>query len=1410
MKQNIITMLPIKKHVIPLLLIFFVFLKLSTLQSQNLYINEVMASNQNVIADEDGSYEDWIEIYNMGDQAINLEGYGLSDNYDQPFKWVFPDYIIDPGEYLLVWASGKDRKPQKDAMTNGIKRLYYPGISGTSVDDLLNHPSFPDYPSSQNIINNYFEAPTNIAENYGQHLYTWIKPPITGEYTFWISSDDNSRLFLSTDSLEQNATLIAEVTGWTPPREWNKYPEQQSVNIFLEEGNLYYLSALMKEGLGGDNLAVRWQWPDGTMDEPLNASYCFIPTSRLHTNFKISASGEEIILTDSTGVRIDEMPPTHIPANITFGRSPDGSADWKYFNSPTPEGPNHPEGFAGISGKPGISPSGGIFHEPVIVSMVSEDENASVYYTLNGSTPGMDNGILYQEPFTLNNTTYVRAIEISPGSLPGEITAATYSIANGNIKDFSSNLPMMIIHQFDTLISVSDRTSAYMFIVDNEHEEISDLLAEPVFDGRIKINYRGSSSLSFPKKGFGFHTLEENGSNRKVSLLGMPEEHNWILHGPYSDKSLMRNAISYALSNDLGRYSPRTRFVELFLHDGEGSLSQAHYQGVYLLVERIKIAPGRVEIEDLETYHNEYPEISGGYIFKKDRLNPGELGFTTNRGSLYAHVRPNEQTITEQQKDYLISFLDSLEQVLFSSQFDDPELGYAAYLDVGSFIDMHLLTELCKEIDGYRLSTFFYKDRGGKLNLGPLWDFNLSLGNANYLEGWKPEGWYYPLINQYDYLNGWFTQLFKDKEFKKKYKKRYRSLRTGAFSNAHITGKIMDYYQYLSNAQVRNFKKWDILGKYIWPNWYVANTYEEEILWMIDWINKRLAWMDSQLGAPFTLIHYWNFNQEDNYLIPTYTLANASIGITKGLNTEITTGSGQGFTGANARNNDETGFHLRVNNPIGTELLFKLPANNFQNLIFSYETRRSNNGANRQYISYTIDGETFNPLDTLKVSDNPLTYWFDFDTIPQVNNNSLFSIKVIIDYINDGTGGTLGNNRFDNVILEGEPMEGVNLPPIQTAHFPDPFEVIEGQESTSVDLSDFFNDPDDDTLEYILEMEQPDVANLEVNSNKLTITPVKRGGSKVNVSVYDGTNPPINTTFYLLVYPKSIKPDTVGLVFDYWDPNEPEGNFPSNMLFLQSKQNDPTPASEFTIAYSIPDDDYAEEDLENLGFPYKNQRRTRINGLNSNGISFINTGRGRDVGAALVAINTQELERGYLSWKASTIRANSRVYHIRLQYRVGIDSSWENWKDEAGQPIEYKRSSIEGHSFLFENLELPHKILHHPYIQLRFLYYFTGQVISQTDGSRDMLALNHVSIQDIPTTITPLNRTDQLLTIFPNPANQETVYLNYKTSGYIMDINGNIVATVKNSKKINANNLAPGIYLFTSIDGSIARFIISN
>jgi len=413
----------------------------------------------------------------------------------------------------------------------------------------------------------------------------------------------------------------------------------------------------------------------------------------------------------------------------------------------------------------------------------------------------------------------------------------------------SSNLPIVVINTNGQAIMDDPRIVCDMGIIDNGFGNLNSI-SDPYnnYNGKISIEYRGSSSQSFPKKPYALETQDSLGNNNNISLLGMPIENDWILYAPYTDKALMRNFLTFDLGRKMGNYSPRTVYCELVIN--------GDYQGVYILMEKIKRDNDRVDIAKLDFDDLLGDSLTGGYIIKIDKYT-GTGGtnwlsdFPNIAGDpLYIQYHYPEATVMQaQQMDYIENFVDSFEYALAGPFFTDSLIGYPKYIDVESFIDLYIINELSKNIDGYRLSTYMYKDRddnGGKLTMGPFWDYNLAFGNANYCSGGITSGW------EVDGGCGgnnpfWFERLIQDTIYQNKLKCRWEYLRERSFYEDSIFNFIDSLVVYLDDAQQRNFQKWNILGSYVWPNYYVGNTYQDEIIFFKSWIGDRLVWIDNNI-----------------------------------------------------------------------------------------------------------------------------------------------------------------------------------------------------------------------------------------------------------------------------------------------------------------------------------------------------------------------------------------------------------------------------------------------------------------------------------------------------------------------------------------------------------------------------------
>jgi hypothetical protein len=429
------------------------------------------------------------------------------------------------------------------------------------------------------------------------------------------------------------------------------------------------------------------------------------------------------------------------------------------------------------------------------------------------------------------------------------------------LDSLATHLPLVVIDTRGVEIPDEPKIVADFGIVDNGPGMLNRV-ADPFTGhaGPIGIERRGSSSQSFPKLSYGFETWDEVLMDVSVSLFGFPEEEDWILYGPYSDKSLLRNVLIFHLSNRLGRYGSRTRFVELVLN-GE-------YQGVYVAMEKVKRDANRVDIANLRPDETSGDDLTGGYIIKIDKWtgssNDGWSSPHLPRVGLdhrvtYQYDEPKGDELTSEQRDYIQRVIAAFEDTMSGVDFADPETGYASLIDVDAAVDFILLNEISRNVDGYRLSTFLHKDKdsnGGKLVFGPLWDFNLAFGNADYYNGGEPIGFQIETtLPDFDGFQPpfWWEKLWREPAMHARILARWEALRRSTLRTDSLHRFIDAQVTLLGDAAQRNFDRWPVLGTYVWPNRYVGPTYLSEINYLKDWIDSRLDWMDAALPNVRTL-----------------------------------------------------------------------------------------------------------------------------------------------------------------------------------------------------------------------------------------------------------------------------------------------------------------------------------------------------------------------------------------------------------------------------------------------------------------------------------------------------------------------------------------------------------------------------
>ena len=339
---------------------------------------------------------------------------------------------------------------------------------------------------------------------------------------------------------------------------------------------------------------------------------------------------------------------------------------------------------------------------------------------------------------------------------------------------------------------------------------------EDVSSAIMKIRGRGNSTWFFhPKKAFQMK-LDD-----KSTFLDMPSKKKWLFLAEYSDKTMLRNTISFEMGylSNL-EWTPKSSFAEVYIND--------EYNGTYNITEKVEEGSNRVNIGD-EGFLLEIDQL--------DRQDPDDVYFYTDE-FLVAIKEPNLDW-DDEQFNYIKGHINAFEATLFASNFADPINGYAKYIDVDSFVDWYLISEITKNVDSRSFSSIYFNlVPGEKIKMGPLWDFDLSFGNVDYADSRYSQGYWVK-------DNPWFAKLFTDSVFVEKVKTRFAYFKA---NQNLILDKIDAYADKLNLAQQENDLKWGTLGTYVWPNPLVFDTYSEEVTHLKTWYSQRMNWLDGALN----------------------------------------------------------------------------------------------------------------------------------------------------------------------------------------------------------------------------------------------------------------------------------------------------------------------------------------------------------------------------------------------------------------------------------------------------------------------------------------------------------------------------------------------------------------------------------
>lgn len=851
-------------------------------------INEFVTRNQTGLTDEDGSTSDWIELVSQDTVPFDLGGYHLTDSKASPKRWTFPEgTVIQPGAFLVVFASGKNRivagKPLHTnfSLSSGSPQGSCSGQSGgylalTDRDGVPVGPVFDPYPAQSADVayglrspvptadRSYFQKPTPAApNNLGSApadrvviepssrtfaVFTPLQVTLsTASPTAVIRYTTNrARPIAVPGSVGPFAAdAMTDTCTQTAHGLQNGDPVRVSGPAPLTSGNTYFAVVLSPDTF---KLAVEPGGPpidltaSGTFEVRRDAANGTAATSDIIT----TTYPHTFFAGDSVTVSTSGTLPAPLTAGTTYYVDVLSSTTLRLSTSPT------------------------------LVPAVDITTTGSGSLTVS-RTPSPT----YSKPLSVSVTTRVRARAFETGRPDGPLVGAMYFALDAAAQTANSNLPLVLTHSFNTAILNNNVPidSYIMFFEPKAPDNLAKMTNLPDLVAPCTLERHGSSTGGEAKFSMVVELQDENGIDQNCSPFGMPAESDWMLNAPYRyDRSMMHNDLLYRLSNNAGRWAVHTKLVEHFHNEQsapdtiEGSFTGVDYFGVYSFMEKIKRGPSRVNVEGLSIGDSTTPTIAGGYIFKADRLDPGEVGivplsgqsFGGMGGNVMPWVYPRElspdpfKVVNLAQSNWLRGHLGEAWSVLGSASYADPVNGYAKYWDVAALIDNHILNAASKNADAFRLSAFWHKPRLGKITAGPVWDYDRAMGSTDGRD--FDYGTWTGVAGFFNYA--WYVQMFADPNFRQAWIDRLHELRQGPMSTQAIHAHIDEFAGLLNPGDgagtpaKRSAVRWPVSApRTTANNTAITNnlfdgTYPGEVAWLKYWWEKRLAFMDGELTRP--------------------------------------------------------------------------------------------------------------------------------------------------------------------------------------------------------------------------------------------------------------------------------------------------------------------------------------------------------------------------------------------------------------------------------------------------------------------------------------------------------------------------------------------------------------------------------
>jgi hypothetical protein len=856
--------------------------------AQDLLITEFMAQRSIDHLDDDGDPSDFIEIYNNGPTDVELGGYFLSDGCTNRLKWSFPaGVVIDSGNFLVVWASEKDRRdPCCDLHTN----FRFDGAGGECVT--LSDP-FGDQIHTDN-----FYPAQPLGYSYGIPMsgaeLSLVAPgapcivtipsasnPISG--TGWtLPGYNDSAWVIGTTGVGYDTTpdyhpmIELDLALAMPMRDVNPScyiripfhiddPDEITGFEFAmkyDDGFIAYIngtrvtSRKAPEDPHSGSVAAVFQ-PDANAFDFEVASF--------DEGTPVLQVGENILAIHGLNDAVSSTDFLADPRLSGFTAGALERNERHFFSTPTPGSPNAP-GAPGISASPVFSELSGAYSPGLSIdlSMAVPVGGTEIRFTLDGSDPTATS-TLYTDPIDVDSEVVITARAFQLGLLPSPPISEHYLILGSDVVNFSSTIPVAICSTLGSTLtnqcSSGPYTEGRFFLFTTGDDDRARTTDVPHFEHRVGYRRRGNPAVTCrrPKFFFNLETRDREGKDDDEQFLDFATHSDYAMWGPYQfDRTFMRNSLAYWMSREVGRWAPRTEFVELFFHTpGDEELTMASYLGVYVLMERNERGVGRIDVNRLDSGDNAQPDISGGYILQRDRTKTGDVSISAGGYNNLVFESPSNPTPA--QASYIrgiVNFAIASFSPDIATQ-DDSDL-----FDVGSVLDHHILMWYPKNVDAFRFSAYFYKPRNGLLTFGQVWDYDRSMGVADDGRAASPTGFHNDPVSDggsryFEHpgppgdagtQGNWFGILFDNEPplgqspWALAYRARWFELRAGPLSTDNINGQIDAWAAVLTEPAVRNFNRFSAVS----PRF---GSFQGEVNHLKTWLQTRAEWIDDQFDV---------------------------------------------------------------------------------------------------------------------------------------------------------------------------------------------------------------------------------------------------------------------------------------------------------------------------------------------------------------------------------------------------------------------------------------------------------------------------------------------------------------------------------------------------------------------------------